>query len=265
MKYRVLKKHFMKYFLFAFNFIIAGYSGFAQVQARPALSASADQLSRTTVLFGNTAQDLVYDRTKIYLDYQTYIVDGAKVTGSPFLYPVWNGGTVTTTDGKIFSNYKLKYNAFNQTVFFSDGKDSLEANEPVKEFYLMVPEEKGVVKKYTFIHSDQVKKEKQPFYYEVLIDSSRGQLLKLNRKIVREGSNSLPGFAGKVFYLELTYFFYDKQTKKITRLKGNGTNISETLRLTKAEEEAMELNNLDFNKEEDIVGLFNAYFKKKAF
>ena len=225
----------------------------AQVTGQPAV--------RTELNYGNRAQDIIYDRAKIYLDGQVYLINGLQVVGSPFLYPNWNGGSIISVQEKTFSGYKLKYNVFSQTVFFQQGKDSLEVNEAVKQFILLVPTDSNTVQTFTFVHSDQFSKEKTPHYYEVLLDNEKGLLLKANQKIVGEPDNGLPVQSGKkVFRLDVSFSYFDKKSKKLTKIKGNGANIEKVLGLNGEELKRLGTDTIDFNMEPDLVRLFKAYF-----
>src|SRR5207253_1732773 len=142
----------------------------------------------------------------------------------------------------------------NQTVFFLSGTDSLEVNDEVKEFSLVVSGDSNKVERFDFVNANQYKKEKDPLYYEVLADHNVGQLLKANKKFVEEGHDGLPVHEGKkVFGITVEYWYYDKQSKKITRIKGSGSNISQLIKLTDEDAAVLQLNSMDFNREEDLI------------
>ena len=242
--------------LFTVTCLLTGFLSFGQPPVKMH-STSVNPLSNTL--------NVLNDRLATPMDDDAYIINGEEVLGFPFLYYSWNNGLVTTADGRTFSNYRLKYNIFNQTIFFSNGKDSLEASDPIKEFYLLIPEDK-TQRKYTFIHSDQFKKEKNPFYYEVMADSANWELLKVNRKAVVVTHNALPVYQGKkVFQLEATYFFYNKQAKKIIPVKNDWSLVSASLKLTKEDEARLNMETFDFSKEPDIVSFFELFTRVKAF
>jgi len=212
----------------------------------------------TTPMSNISSEELFKDRSKIYFYDEFYIIDGRKVVGTPFLYHNWLNGSITTADGRIFNGYKLKYNAFQQTVYFHNGIDSLEVNDPIRSFYLVVPmgDSNSI---YTFINASQIKEEKKPMFYELLLENPTWQVLKYNRKFVGDASKSLPVAEGrKIFDLELSYFIFNKSTKKLTRLKASGTNIASTLGLDKEQE--ADLVNYDFSSESDILRFFRKYF-----
>lgn len=200
--------------------------------------------------------DILFDRAGFGLIEAGYMVNGEPVLGFPFLYYGWNNGSVTTADGKTFSKYKLKYNINNQTVFFSDGKDSLEATDPIREFSLWIPREK-TVEKYTFINASLLGKTKEPFYYEVMADSADWELLKVNRKPVRPVQNGLPvKQARKAFQLDTEYFFYNKQAKKIIPAKGDASRLASALKLSDDDKTRLQIARFDFGKEPDLISFF---------
>lgn len=242
--------------LFFLTLILYSFHAFSQGSQPPAGVPAYG----TTPMSNIPTQELFKDRNKIYFYDEFYIIDGRKVVGTPFLYHDWVNGSITTADGRVFNGYKLKYNAYQQTVYFHNGLDSLEVDDPIKSFYLIVPSgDSNIV--YTFINSSEIKEEKKPMYYELLLENSTWQVLKFNRKFVGEAGKSLPVAEGrKLFDLEVSFFIFNKSTKKLTRLKANGTNIASTLGLDKEQEAT--LVNYDFSGETDILRFFRKYFEQ---
>src|SRR5574338_161193 len=104
------------FLLFACNLFVKGQNpNIPQIDFRPMSTVSTEDLFK-------------YKRT-FYYDNEVYIIDGLKVRGTPFLIHDWSPGTIIGVDGKIYSDYQLKYNAFNQTILFQQGKDSLEVTK----------------------------------------------------------------------------------------------------------------------------------------
>jgi hypothetical protein len=199
----------------------------------------------------------------MYVDQFSTKMNGYDVLGTPFLYYQWYDGVLNTPDGRLFNGYKLKYNVFTQTVSFLSGKDSLEANEEIKDFTLMIPDGNSFISS-KFVNANQYQKEKTVFYYELLIDDKKGQLLKTNKKVIAELSNSsLPAYNGKKFFnLETSYYYYNNASKKMAKIKANGSNIGAALGLNPEEENALHVAAFDFSKEQDVIRLMNLYFQK---
>ena len=194
-----------------------------------------------------------------YFDEYSVIVKGKRVLGTPWLVPDWMNGSLTTPDNRVYTIYKLKYDALNQAVFFLNGKDSLEVNEDIKEFSLTIkaPDTTIVTR---FISSNQYQTEKKAFYYEVIIDNSMGQLLKTNQKVVTEASNGLPAYDGKkVLAIESEYFYYDKASKKLIKIKVNGSNLKEVLKPEVTSQ--IDFTKYIFNNEDDLNNFFLKYFE----
>lgn len=201
-------------------------------------------------------QELFKDRSKIYFDEGFYMIDGRKVSGSPFLYRNWEKGTITIADGRVFSGYRIKYNAFHQTVYFHNGTDSLEVDDEIREFSMFIQNGDSVVK-YTFVNASQLKPEKKPLYYELIADKTDYQLYKLNKKFVAEASKTIPVAEGrKIFDLELSYFYFNRKSKKLTRIRSNSSNLAEILGITREKLTELKPENYDFSNEADIIRFF---------
>jgi len=243
---------------FLFLALATSISAFAQQQPIEPGPAIAPMNPPTN---GIANEDMFKDRSKIYFWNEVYIIDGKKVMGTPFLYHDWQKGIVTTADGRVFNGYRLKYDAYNQAVHFNNGTDSLECDEKIKEFSLFVPED-NTLKQYRFVNSDQYGKQKKTFYYEVVWDNPAAQFLKYNRKIIAVGDKTLPVAEGrKVFDLETEFYFFDKKTKKVERIKANGANMAEILGIDNAKATTLKLNEKDFSTEQGILDFLKEYFE----
>ncbi|MFI5133581.1 MAG: hypothetical protein ACHQEB_04555 [Chitinophagales bacterium] len=223
-----------------------------------------DQRPLSTV----STEDLFKGKQTLYYYNEVYVVKGVKVFGTPFLYHDWSAGTIIGADGKIFTGYQLKYNAFDQAVLFQQGKDSLEVTDEIKEFTLEIKIH-DTVENFHFVNANQYKKEKSKFYYEVLSEEDAGQLLRYDRKFVSDVDKSMPTLEGqKVFDIEFSYYYYDKNSKKITRIKADGTNIESILGKEAIAQSGLLLNDFNLSTEQDLRKFFDEFFasrKKKGF
>jgi hypothetical protein len=187
------------------------------------------------------------------------------VLGVPFLFINWLDGVLTTPDGRVYSDYKLKYNVQNQTVSFLNGRDSLEVNEEIKEFTLkFVYGDSAITTR--FVHSSQYQKGKS-LYYEVLFDSEEGQLLKANQKVVASLADGIIGGDSKKYLkLESEYFYFDKKTKKMTKVTPSGS-MSYILHLNEQQANELGANSVDLSNEEEVIKFLKRYSEnsKKAF
>jgi hypothetical protein len=220
---------------------------------------------RNTSAFSNivniSGEDGFYVKKELYLTGYYTIIDGQKVLGIPFLYPEWFTGTISTPDGRLYTDYKLKYNAQNQTVSFLNGKDSMDVNEDIKDFTLKITRDDSVITS-RFVHSSQYQKGKN-FYYEVLVDNERGQLLKTNQKVVATADENglIAQQTTKYMKLESAYFYYDKKTKKITKLRPSD-DIKTILHLSPQDVTDTNAESVDMSSEESLITFFKNYFEK---
>ena len=202
----------------------------------------------------------VYDRGRMTSGDEVLSLNGKKVTGSVFLYQQWHDGNIITADGEFYTGYKLKYDAYNQSVYFLKENESLEIEQKIKQFSLVVPEN-GKMETYTFLHSDEIKKGRKPFYYEVLVENDMGYLLKLSQKKVVEAQKGLPVADGtKALSLDVTYYYFDKNARLLTRLNANGSNIKDALNI-KGDEIRTE--GYDFTNELSLKEFFISFFSKR--
>ena len=156
---------------------------------------------------------------------KVYTSGSDDVHGSPYLYEEWNKGSLILVDGRTFDNYLFRYDAFHQTLHFKAGNDSLEVIDPVAEFTLL-SSQKDSVYKYRFVTSSRFWKKDPNVFYEVLYEDEQGMLLKKNKKIVTRNTGNLPGMGEKKFFdLELTHYYFDKSSKKLDKLKLDGSNL----------------------------------------
>jgi hypothetical protein len=222
--------------------------------------------SRTIGFSANPMTDMTTEqefgpKSPSYYEKYYAIVKGQKVQGSPLLYTTWVEGSVTTADGRVFSGYKLKYDVFSQTIQFLSGKDSMEVNEEIRDFVLTVTADK-IVTTSKFINANLYKKEKTIFYYEILLDEEKGQLLRTNKKVVAELNSGIPSYDGsKCFRPEIAYFFFDNATKKISKIRADGSNLPVLLHLSRESSAEVELMMTNYLPGQDMIAALKPFFK----
>jgi hypothetical protein len=186
---------------------------------------------------------------------KTTIIEGKKVAGVPFLYDQWLPATITLEDGRVFDNYKIKYDTYHQSVFFLSGKDSLEVADPIKDFVL-----EGPLRKMSFTNAGLYKKQKRTLYYEILADAAKGQLLKAHRKVLgTDGSSLVDAANAKFFKTTSEYFYYNIATDKLIQIGNTAQSIRSDLKLTKEQEEKLNFSSFDFSKDTDVITFFKSY------
>ncbi len=202
-------------------------------------------------MFNDTRQ--IKDPRALVLFYKAYIINGRNVVGSPFLYEDWLQGKIETTDGRIFEGYKLKYNAFHQTLFFKTPTDSLEVNESVKSFNLLSTYNNEVKNLY-FDYFDKVPKLNTPVYLEVLYDGDKGKLYKLNTKTVTPTSSNLPNNSENlVFDLKYHIFYFTKKGNKLLLIKYDFSNLEDVLKPSPAALAILKTMKKDFKEEASLI------------
>jgi hypothetical protein len=212
------------------------------------------------VVVNINGEDGFYLRKDLHLSDASTIINGQRVLGTPFLYYEWLNGFISTPDGRVY-NYPLRYDVSNQNVYFTLNSDSMQVNEEIKEFILEVVTGDSLVRS-RFVNANQYKKESRTFYYEVLLESDKGQLLKLNNKVVATLNDELlASNAKKYFKLEASYFYYDKITKKIARIKPGGSNIPALLNLNQEQASSIQIVNNDLSNEAELIKIFSTYLK----
>lgn len=243
------------------------YTVFAEAQSMNGPPVAPRDVSAYTNLVNINGQDGFYMKKDLYAISSYTIIDGQRVLGFPFLYYEWQTGSITTPDGRVYTDYGIKYNVQNQTISFKSGKDSLEANEEIKEFTLNVPLNDTLLSSTKFVNANQYQRSNQALYYEIVLEDEKGQLLRTNQKVVATDALDLASKSQKYLKLERNYLYFDKQKKKLYKIKP-ATNVRTMLNLTDEQETAMQLKQYDLSKEEDIIAMMRAYQEKtrlKAF
>lgn len=190
-----------------------------------------------------------------YAQFDQFVtIDGKQVAGTPFLFPQWIPGVISLKDGRVFNDYKLKFDAYDQILNFLNGTDSLEVVDEIKDFVISAPE-----KQMKFINAAQYSNVKKPLFYEVLIDDNKGTLLKSYRKVIKSGVRVFGMPEAGHLDISVEYSYYNKKSKKISSVTTAG-KISSILNLTPDEEQKLSVYKYDFSSEADLLLFFNSYF-----
>jgi hypothetical protein len=149
------------------------------------------------------------------------ITNGETISGTPFLIEEWKKGILLLENGDKYDSYLLKYDVYNQTIFALNGKETIEIDQKIKEFILIIAQEKQI----KFINAS-VFNVKQKNFYELVIESDKCLLLKLNKKIAESNSEKFTNLTeSKEFKTESEYFIFDKELKKMTPYKKANTKF----------------------------------------
>ena len=108
--------------------------------------------------------------------------------GTPFLIEEWNSGTVTMKDGRIAEALYLRFDAYNNKLYFKRKEEQLEFVDPVAEFTLNVPGNPGKQKLLFRADFPPIERYTVNSFYEVLSDG-KFQLLRYAYKTLEEYRN----------------------------------------------------------------------------
>jgi hypothetical protein len=228
--------------------LITSCLGLVETQAQSVVSSNhvtaANPLQEMWIQGGFTQSD------------QFIMIKGERVSGTPFLFSQWLPGIITLKDGRVYNNFKLKYDAYNQILNFLSGTDSLEVVDEIKEFVLF---DSG--KQIKFTNASEYMRTKKPVFYETLIDDTKGALLKSYKKNVRSDVQVFGGANPKYLDLNMEYFYYDKKFKKISLISPDAGKIGSLLHLSFDEAQKLNADKYDFTKESNLIPFFNLYFE----
>ena len=149
------------------------------------------------------------------------ITNGETISGTPFLIEEWKKGIIVLENGEKHESYSLKYDVYNQTILALNRKETIEIDQKVKEFILIIALQKQI----RFINAS-VFNVKQKNFYELVIETDKCLLLKLNKKIAESNSEKFTNLTeSKEFKTESEYFIFDKELKKMTPYKKADTKF----------------------------------------
>jgi hypothetical protein len=195
-----------------------------------------------------------------YMNVSYLNINGYNVLGNPYYGYKWLEGYLETMDGRKFGPVSLRYELYHQQIQLLNRKDSLTVTDEIKEFTLKLPMGGSVTEK-KFINSNLVKKDKKVFYYEVLADDKKGQLLKTNKLTMEHHAPGIPSSEGiRRFAFHEQYYFFNKDSGKLFKISSGGSNITSILNLDQIMQKQLKLKSYDFNIESALVNFFNAYF-----
>lgn len=204
-------------------------------------------------------QDGAYLKKDLGLTDYTTEINGEKILGTPVLLYEWANGTLTTANGNTY-NYPLRYNVYQQLVSFVIEKDTLDITDEIKSFSLAINVNDTAVT-LQFVNANQYKHEAKTFYYQVILDYSKGQLLKTNYKTIASLTSGLLSSKGsKYFELKSEYYYYDKGSNKIVKITSDSTNVKKMLKLDDMSAEKTKVDSYDFTNDEELIKFFKLYF-----
>ncbi|MCZ4224013.1 hypothetical protein [Pedobacter rhodius] len=172
------------------------------------------------------------------------------VEGSELLYPNWRLGSAKIASGVIYSNLSLKYNLYDDQVYFL-GKDSISMKfiNPVNEFHI----EKDMFKN----GYPAVKTFNNLSYYLIMAEGKATLLKKLTKNIIEVKEFNSSVTTKKIMDDKIYFLLVDG---KITQVKNDKNSFISILADKKNEIDSyLKTNKVNFKKDEDLTALIKFY------
>ncbi|OAQ38654.1 hypothetical protein A5893_14710 [Pedobacter psychrophilus] len=187
--------------------------------------------------------------------------DFTNFTGTPYLYDNWTNGSITTEDGKIYTNRALKYDLFEDVLYFKSAKgESMTFLESLRSFELDNSElDNKEVYKNGFPPIDNLT---TLSYYKLIYDGTIASLLMKNKKYISESKPYNSSTTEKKFVDIITYYIF--RNGKMEKFKPSKKEIL-TLFSDKSEQinEFIKSSNIDYKNDEDLAKVFDFYYTSK--
>lgn len=182
---------------------------------------------------------------------------GTDIQGTAFYSNDWTAGLVLFKDGKFAKGLPLRFNVYNNKVYFQREENQLEFTEPVRAFWLGTDSVTAALFRNGYTPVD---KNDGETFYEVLANG-KVQLLKYRQKLVREIAKlNMP--KEKMFEdVEALYVFLPNY--RIEKIKKNKSDILKALpEHADAINKILDANKLNLKNEESLVTLFRELNKQ---
>ena len=178
------------------------------------------------------------------------------IKGTPFLFDDWVSGIVILGNGETFNNVPLKYNVFDEKLYFKNPKNNelLEFLQPVKSFKFNELKGAGVFSK-GFPAIDRFNSET---FYDVLFDG-KVKLLNKKYKTILEVRPYNSATVEKSFVDRNDYYIV--KGNKIERIKNSRKDFLDIFSDKSAQIDAfIKKEKINFKNNDDLVKVFN-YFE----
>ncbi len=177
------------------------------------------------------------------------------IKGSPFMFGDWVLGTVMLGNGDTYSNVPLKYNIFDEKLYFKNPKNAelLEFVQPVKSFKFIELKGSGIFSK-GFPTIDKFNTET---FYDVLFDG-KVKLLNKKYKTLLEVKPYNSATAEKSFVDQNEYYLF--KDSKIKRIKNSKKDFLEIFSdKSNQVDDFIKKEKIDFKNNDDLVKVFSYY------
>ncbi len=174
-----------------------------------------------------------------------------KVVGTQFLYGEHHKGDLFATEAKAY-NIFLSYNTFNQQVEFytTSNPDKPLVKEPgeVDSFTIQSDPELDINSPLKFIYGAHLGT-KDKFYYQEVAAGDRFVLYKRYKSELGYVSSNYVQSELRQFDLGFEYYYLDKEKKKLKRLKGNASAVTDEFKDVTNLSLVVNQDDFDMNKE----------------
>ncbi|HJV20266.1 MAG TPA: hypothetical protein VJ552_10350 [Sediminibacterium sp.] len=178
----------------------------------------------------------------------------AEIRGTPFLADKWTRGSVTTTKG-VYENLELKYNVYDNALFFNKNEEAFELQDEIVSFTLM--HKPGIQESYSVYKKGVTGSGLSAQQFVQVLAEGGVDLYRLDLKHVSEMSEVNAGIV-KTFTGGIKY--YVKKDKAVTLIKADKESAL-LLLADKADQvkNYITSNRISFRKEEDLIKVFKYY------
>ena len=183
-----------------------------------------------------------------------------RVKGTPYLFGESFPGTLTFKGG-VKNDTKVLYDLYNQKAGADIKNNILESDLGLEEFTISLPAKFGgstLLFKNTELFGNTSLKS----YFNVLEDGTKLSFLKIFKiKLVSDPSNMMDKDI-KIFEQYYEYYFYNKNTKELSKIKLKEKDIVKQLGDEKFVKDFIAKTDLDVSKEVDVIKLIQGYNNK---
>ncbi len=178
----------------------------------------------------------------------------AEIRGTPFLTDKWTRGSVTTSRG-IYENLELKYNVYDNALFFNKNEEAFELQDDIVSFTLM--HKSGTSGEYSTYKKGIEGPGLSAQQFVQVLAEGRIDLYRLDLKHVSEMSEVNAGMV-KTFTGGIKY--YAKKDKAVTLIRADKDSV--LLLVPDKSDQVKEFitsNKISFRKEEDLIKVLKYY------
>jgi hypothetical protein len=177
------------------------------------------------------------------------------VEGTPFLFNEWLDGRVVLKNGSVYKDLKLKFDLYNNKVFYNNNDTMYQFIDPVVEFRLVNP--KGDSKSKELVFSFVPAKAEKNSFAQVLA-KGKTSLVKFQSKAVEEASEYGTASKTRFFVTKTSTYFVTGEKVEPARYS---SDVLEQLTNDKAPQmrKFLKENKLNLKKEVDFITALTYY------